>query len=526
MKKVNIQKVGRSLIIAMSMMAATPMLTSCEDWFNIKPESELVGEDFWQKKSDVESAVAACYRALEEPGAMERLIVWSEVRSDNVIAGTNCSNDISYILNANLDANNGYASWGPIYTVINYCNNVLENAPLVQQRDPAFTSGELRSYEAEAKTLRALCYFYLVRTFKDVPYSTQSFSDDTRAFQLPQTNGDAVIDSVLTDLENISNNHAKSVYSTTADTKGRITQKALWTLMADMYLWRNNYDKCIEMCDKVLNTSTNPLTLETAKDYNRNVFGIGNSTESIFELQFDTYTPDYVVNEMYGYEGGRSSVNNLSSFDFSKMSLFYESTDLRYKNSYFGGSGSNAILPIKKYVAYRKESNLNTVSESDYVQNENTQNWIFYRLSDIYLMKAEALTERNQGSDLADALELVNRTFMRANPSRDSSPYTATNYGSQDAMRQLVFDERQREFLYEGKRYYDLIRRIRRENNLQAMVSKYLMPKYANMDEATVTAKLASLNALYMPISKNELKVNKLLKQNPFYNTSTDIAKQ
>ena len=497
--------------------------TSCDDWFDIKPETELVEEDFWKSKSDVESAVTACYRAMEEPSFMERLIVWSEVRSDNVLKGTSLTSDMNDILNATLDASNGYTSWGPFYTVINYCNTVLEKAPVVRNLDPNFKEGELRSYIAEVKTLRALCYFYLVRTFNNVPYITQAYTDDTREFSVPQTNGDNLVDSLILDLEGISDNYAKSVYSNTGDTKGRITAKAMWSLLADMYLWRNNYDKCIDYCDRVLNTSTNPLSQESSTDYNRLVFGTGNSKESIFELQFDTETPNYVLNEMYGTTGGRYSYNQLSSLDFSNYDLFIDrNSDLRYKDHLYVG-GSSQIIPIKKYVSYRENNNSGSVSASDYVTNANTQHWIFYRLSDIYLMKAEALVERNSGTDLTDALVLVSKTYDRANPSAGTGSLSASDYSSQSQMRELVFNERQREFLFEGKRYYDLLRRIRREGNLGSIVSTYLMRKYNSQDQATVTTRLNTLNALYMPINENELKVNRELKQNPFYEQSSDI---
>lgn len=519
--------VGRRMArqVVLLLLPTLCLFASCEKWFDIRPESELVEEDFWQDKSNVESAVAACYRALEEPGVMERLIVWGEMRSDNVVAGNSVTDDISYILNASIDADNAYTQWGSFYSVINDCNLVLQHAPEVQQKDPNFTAGELRSYIAEAKAIRALCYFWLVRTFRDVPYTTAVYTDDTRTFQLAQTDGDAIVDSCLTDLEGISENYAKAEYSSTADTKGRVTQKMLWALMADMYLWQNKYSKCIDYCKLVRNTSSNPLQLETSSEYNRNVFGLGNSTESIFELQFDSYTPDYVVNEMYGFSGGRSSVNYLTAYNFRNLSLFNTSTDIRYKDAFYAGTSSSAILPIKKYVAYRQESTSGTVSESDYVNNSNTQNWIIYRLSDVLLMEAEARVERNEGDDMAQALALVNRTYARANPSLGSNPLSESSYSGQDAMRTLVFDERQRELLFEGKRYFDILRRIRRQNNLTSMVSKYMLPKYSNVDQATVTAKFSALNALYMPVSSSELKVNRLLKQNPFYQTSSDVVK-
>lgn len=92
-------------------------------------------------------------------------------------------------------------------------------------------------------------------------------------------------------------------------------------------------------------------------------------------------------------------------------------------------------------------------------------------------------------------------------------------------MRNLVFDERQREFLFEGKRYFDLLRRAKREGTVQNILSTYLMRKYATVDQATVQARIANINSLYMPINKDELKLNPLLKQNPFYKTSDGITK-
>lgn len=506
--------------LMMLLLAAT---TSCESWFDIKPEGELVKEDFWQSKSDVASAVAACYRAMQEPAAMERFIVWGESRSDNVVAGQNPVDDMRYIQTANIDATNGYTSWSSIYTIINYCNTVIAEAPAVCDKDPNFKQSELRAYLAEAKGVRALCYFYLVRTFKDVPYITEPYSDDTRTFQVAQTDGDAVIDSLIADLAPAAR-YAQAEFTTTADTKGRMTQKAIWALLADMCLWKNDYDNTIDYCDRVLEASTNPLTLESSSTYNQSVFGTGNSTESIFELQFNTDTPNYVVNEMYGTQGGRSTVNNLAGAGFTDYQLF-QTSDVRSRDAFYSTS-SASFVPIYKYIAYRRETGSTTVRLQDYVLNSNTQHWIFYRLPDIYLMKAEALAERNGGGDLEQALALVSRTFDRANPSRGANSLSLSSYNSQTLMRNLVFDERQREFLFEGKRYFDILRRARRLGNVQSLVSTYLLRKYAGQDQATVLTKINTLNALYMPINRNELKVNKLLVQNPFYATDTDIEKQ
>lgn len=79
-------------------------------------------------------------------------------------------------------------------------------------------------------------------------------------------------------------------------------------------------------------------------------------------------------------------------------------------------------------------------------------------------------------------------------------------------MEKLVLRERQRELLFEGKRWFDLARLARRENSVLS-VNQYITEK---MDESASIG-LASMDALYMPIAKGELEANKNLKQNPFY---------
>ena len=147
-------------------------------------------------------------------------------------------------------------------------------------------------------------------------------------------------------------------------------------------------------------------------------------------------------------------------------------------------------------------------------------NWILYRLADVYLMKAEALTEQNK--NLNEAFSLVKQVYDRANSA--SPEGLGGSYADQESMRQLVLDERQREFMFEGKRYFDLLRAIRKDpSRLQLILSTYLKPKYITLDQATGSSKLKDIDALYMPIKDSELKANHQLVQNPFYEVSTDI---
>lgn len=495
-------------------------LTSCEEWFGQAPESEMVFGDFWKKKSDVLSSVGSCYRGLLEEGVIKRLIVWGEVRSDNVIPGKSTEDNLSYILSANINAANEYAKWESIYTVINYCNTVISYAPGVRQSDPDFSEKELQQYLAEAKAIRAFCYFTLVRTFKDIPYVEEPYNDDSRPFAIAQTSEEVVLDSLMADLRSIED-AAVDEFTSIVYNKGRITRKAIWSLIADIALWKNDYKTCIEYCDKILETTTNQLVLERASVYYKRNFFDGNSSESIWELQFDNNTWNWAVRDLYGASDYDAK---LTSYDFTAdaSAPLFASKDIRRKNAFVEKDG---FMMIKKYVARLADANVATVRENNFEwRSAANSNWIIYRLADIYLMKAEALAELGDEASLNEAVELVSKTYDRANPDLDSGSFIG-GYSSQEQVRNLVFDERQREFLFEGKRYFDLVRRMRREGTPTTIINAYLLDKYQamNIDRGTVMSKLNDVDAIYMPIHQEELKVNNLLKQNRFYMTSSAI---
>lgn len=516
---ITMKKIVRLVSVVICMAGAT-LLTSCDDWFNLPPESEMVKEDFWKKKSDVLSAVGACYRAMDEDGFVRRLIAWGEMRSDNVLPGKSNDTNVGYILSANITAKNEYCKWGSVYQVINYANTVIKYAPQVLEQDPDFSERELNQYLAEAKTIRAFCYFTLVRTFRDVPYITDPY-DEARSFQVAQTPADEVLSNIMTDLKSIVND-APANYTNKVYNHGRITRKAVLALMADVSLWMNNYQDCADYCGEIL-SSSGTTQLERSSSYYNNVFFEGNSNENIWELQFDNNTLNYTTRDLYG---SSTSDCKLSSYDYSyegSSALFANKGDLRLRNAFVNGDG---FFLIKKYIAKLANPNVTTIRNSDFTYGASTDNWIVYRLADVLLMRAEALAELGGQQNLDEAVALVSRTYDRANPDLESGSLIG-QYSSQEQVRNLVFDERQREFLFEGKRYFDLMRRMRRDGTPTQVINTYLINKYVaqNIDRSTVMGKINDVNAIYMPIHEDELKANLLLVQNKFYKTSSDISK-
>jgi len=273
------KKTYKAGLLCCGVAAAVAGLSSCADFLEIKPQSEIILEDFWNEKADVDNVVMGCYSALQSDAVRKRMIVWGEVRSDNIMSGQNLNSsdvDLYNVVRENINAMNSYTVWDGFYDVINRCNTVLKYAPGVAAEDPGYTQGDLNATIAEMTALRDLCYFYLIRTFRNVPYSTVAFTDDDQKMDLPATPFYDVLDSLITDLERVKNDavvrypETKPRYQT-----GRITRDAIYAMLCEMYLWKKDYDNCIRYAELVINSKKEMYEEERAK---------GNSGRTISSL--------------------------------------------------------------------------------------------------------------------------------------------------------------------------------------------------------------------------------------------------
>jgi hypothetical protein len=140
-------------------------------------------------------------------------------------------------------------------------------------------------------------------------------------------------------------------------------------------------------------------------------------------------------------------------------------------------------------------------------------------------MEAEALVERNESIDgkavdLEKAFDLASSVYHRANLTGDKLLFSG-ELATLDGLRSFVLLERQRELMFEGKRWFDLVRKARREGDNSAMLD-LATRKYTN--PGSVKSKWIKPDMLYLPIHEDELKVNLLLKQNPEYITDKTIT--
>lgn len=526
----------RNILLAGACMCT---FTACNDFLTLYPEDDIVDDEYWETGEDVQSVVASCYRFMLEDNVISRIIYWGEARSDNMDYSTSASTDEQYLKDANLLSSSGLVTWSDFYKVINICNKVIKVAPSVRNKDANFTEERLHNYLAEVYTLRALCYFYLVRSFGDVPYVTEPSESEQQDYQVPQSSADEVIvPAMIADLE-LAESYAPEEWPTERYTRGRVTKNGVRALLADVYLWKASnaanpdaqadYRACIAACDRVLQNNalleTEMIMVEGDRMYN-SVFYSGNSTESIFELNFDSEGKmNGATSNLYGNsEKGRNAHFEPTAQMFNAyLDVQYDYRARDFIAATVEAAGEGSVTPptsfkVFKYEGQSPASALVPHNSADYTYRSSTStaNWIFYRLSDIYLMKAEALAEVAVSDDeRKSVISLCNVTYKRATMEMDSLEYA--DYPTMDDVKTLVLQERQRELCFEGKRWYDLLRKVRREGSTAGAYA-LLDAAYAR-ETSTYRARLSNIEAWYLPISLTEMNANSNLHQNSYYAT-------
>lgn len=488
--------------------------SSCKkDFIDLQPISDMNAGNFYQTEKDMNQAVMSPYAALRNLYNQPFIYV-SEIRSDNTtfswVPGN--SKDMTSIDNLKdqlLSENSNVLNvWNGCYNTILRCNIVLDKIDAVKFSDPKLQN----QYKAEAKFLRALMYFWLVRVYGDVPKVDHQLTVK-ESYALGRVPAQQIYDFIVEDLKYAEANLPASY---AAVDKGRVTVGGAKGLLSKVYITMAGYP---------LKKGAAYYALAEAKalevigmgqyslvsDY-KNLFDVTkkNSTESLFEVQYkkggtgtgspwnNDFAPRFSNKEvvLVGDKGGFNAPT-------PNMSMAYETGDPRKSISMSDGyvTAPGGVFINDKYVK--------KYYDVSFSGSDNDNNWIELRLADIYLLYAEALVRQNKQQ--AVALSYLNKIRQRARNSTGGNSAVLADYapfGTDDELLLAIEKERRVELAFENHRWFDLVRTERAKPVLSAE-----QKEQNGFDPASW-----SDNMLLYPIPLQVIQSNpEMIKQNPGY---------
>ena len=471
--------------------------SSCSDFLEQNPQTDLSENDFYKTANDILSAVNGAYSSLQEGDIYGNWYVFGEIPSDNTrnqLSGSvTTQNEFDQFY---IDTQNSMIAsfWKAAYKVINRTNTVLGRIDGIE------INAELANrYKLECKFIRALMYFNLVRVYGDVPLVLKeiSISESYDILREPKEN---VYNQIIADLKEAQGLPVS--YSTAED--GRATQGAAKALLADVYMTLHKYAEAETILAEIINSGRYSLLENTPGSLNidgyKNVFSPvnHNSKEGIFEIQFlkggygegsnyaNNFAPENSGTNVVAVGG--TGGNNIPEMDIYNA---YEEGDLRRDFSmslgYYDNRKNNEWVE-SRYVC--------KFMDVPYQNNDASNNYPVIRYADVILMYAEAL---NQNGKTAEACKYLNMTRRRGfgYQTTETSPVDLqTTDKAQFAL--MVEQERRVELAFENHRWFDLIRTGRA---VEVMKSKGFSLNETN---------------LICPIPQKQIDVNPKLTQNDY----------
>ncbi|MFZ4261048.1 RagB/SusD family nutrient uptake outer membrane protein [Sphingobacterium sp. HJSM2_6] len=431
------------------------------------------------------------------------------------------------------------SGWELMWTGVGFINNAIADIEVLDPTQIGMTAEEIKSTVSQLKVLRAYHYIRLIDLWGNIPISSEMVDQPIN----PETKSrKEVFDFIKQELET----EVPNLPALNGETVGKVNKAAGYAMLSELYLnaqkWSGTamWDECIAASNKVISGEAGAVAggPKLATDINT-VFSNTNNmhSEGIFQFQFSRkggFTFDWggfymgydYMKEALGvsYGGWNAFVVIPTAFDA------YSAKDLRKKEWFLFGPqyklGTNTpVLGTEEYAgkplvfvnSIRRESEgdltgqggmefgeensgarfnkykSGRTSDDNYQEND----YLIYRLTELYFNKAEAIMRKNGGNANAEAVDLINQSKQRAFAAAD---WAANRYTVASLTLDELLAERGREFIFEGKRRTDLIR-----------FGKFTSGNWWD-HEATNKEHLE-----LFPIPQTQLAINPNLKQNPGY---------
>lgn len=424
-------------------------LFSCTKNLDISPVSQITNESFWKTKDDAEGALTAAYVKLRSLASVN-LFIWGEARSE-VMGYTGAGGTLNFDLyyNNTLNEISAGPNWQSLYTTSNAANLLIKYVPAIDMQNEA-----KNNILAQAYAMRAYVYFVLARTWGGVPIRTSPTEGyNYESTQKPRSSVDEVFALIKDDLEKAISLFPNNTFPAG---RNRWSRAAANAMKAEVYLWTGkrlnggnaDFNIALQACNEVekADVSLLPNFADLFEFKNK-----GNK-EVIMAVGFNPMEPsspnNYFV-DMYSGKLPTSTdpingeiITQSGSGVWTVTPLImnqFNNDDLRKAPSFVAGTPQQQTL-IRK-------GRGTVINGLRYFSSDI----ILYRYADVLLMKAEA--KNVLGQDPSGEINLIRKRAYGAQYSK----YVFVN-GAKVQNDDIILKERLLELVFEGKRWWDLVR--------------------------------------------------------------------
>lgn len=434
------------------------LLASCKKSFiELIPVSTVSVDVLYKTDKDFRDAIIGCYNPFR--AQYQNFWLFGDLRSDD--SKQEIPSNVSFFTVDNFtmasDANLLRDTWQRYFTIINLTNTVLAK---IVDADPAIVVNKNQDI-GEAKFLRALAYFDLVRIFGDVPMVTTPVSID-EAYKIRRTSVDSIYNQVI--INDLLDAQSKLPVKYTGTDIGRATQGAAKSLLGKVYVTRKDF---VNAEAKLQEVTTMGYSLLSKYNDLFNYSKDEHHSEYIFDIEYEqgislgsSFTNTFIPNSaqmaaFYGVVGSRGEANSPTDALFAA----FDTKDLRRdisvgkKGGYTDNNGNFVPLLATTSQSYTKKYLTPVIAN-----NDGRANWKVIRYADVLLLYAESLNENDK---TAQALVYLNQVRARAG----LAAYVGL---TKDDAREKIYLERRLELAFEGHRWFDLVRTGRALSTMQA----------------------------------------------------------
>jgi hypothetical protein len=416
-------------------------LSSCKNYLDVAPGNSGNSETSIKTAADAKVMINGLMRNMTSSNYYGRnFIMYGDAKGgDLTVFSQGRGLDQLYTFNHSATTNSFSGFWSQIYYGILQSNNLLGSIKNIEANG---TTENFSTYKGQALTARAIMYFDLVRLYG------KSYDDDKTSFGVP--NITTTLDASAQPLRaTVEENYKQILADLVAAapmlpktiTKGYINYYANLAMQARVYLYMKDYPNALKAANEIIDSKLYTLyTNANWVDSWKTQYG----TESIFELAIYPGEADLTTNSLGFYlrRKGHSAGTVLGNFMVSDSFLARLNED---PNDIRKGIMSNDETSATRLGSVYKYSG-SKILEGDGKSTVTAVNIKVIRLSEIYLIAAEA----SLSTDKVKAAEYLN-LIRRRSPGR--LPVTALNINED-----VILEERSKELLAEGHRFFDMIR--------------------------------------------------------------------